>query len=47
MPPTIAFSHANGFPAGTYRLMFETWRAAGMRVIAVERFGHEIGRAHV
>ena len=38
---TIAFSHANGFPAGTYRLMFEAWRAAGLRVIAVERFGHD------
>ena len=37
----IAFSHANGFPAGTYRLLFETWRAAGYRVIAVERFGHD------
>ena len=38
---TIAFSHANGFPAGTYRLIFEAWRAAGYRVIAVERYGHE------
>ena len=38
---TIAFSHANGFPAGTYRLLFEAWRAAGYRVIAVERFGHD------
>ncbi len=24
----IVFSHANGFPAGTYRLLFERWRAA-------------------
>ena len=38
---TIAFSHANGFPAGTYRLLFEAWRQAGYRVIAVERFGHD------
>jgi len=37
----IAFSHANGFPAGTYRLLFEHWRAAGYEVIAVERFGHD------
>jgi pimeloyl-ACP methyl ester carboxylesterase len=39
--PVIAFSHANGFPAGTYRLIFDTWRAAGYRVIAVERYGHD------
>jgi pimeloyl-ACP methyl ester carboxylesterase len=37
---TIAFSHANGFPAGTYRLMFDAWRAAGFEVTAVERYGH-------
>ena len=37
----IAFSHANGFPAGTYRLLFEAWKQAGYRVIAVERFGHD------
>ena len=40
MRPTIAFSHANGFPAGTYRLLFEAWRAVGFDVIAVERYGH-------
>ncbi len=39
--PVIAFSHANGFPAGVYRSLFETWRAAGYRVIAVERYGHD------
>ena len=39
--PTIAFSHANGFPAGTYRLLFEAWRAAGFEVIAVDRYGHD------
>ena len=38
---TLVFSHANGFPAGTYRRLFELWRAAGWRVIAVERFGHD------
>jgi pimeloyl-ACP methyl ester carboxylesterase len=37
----IAFSHANGFPAGTYRLLFEAWRAAGYRVIAIEKIGHD------
>jgi pimeloyl-ACP methyl ester carboxylesterase len=38
---TICFSHANGFPAGTYRVLFEAWRAAGFEVKAVERFGHD------
>lgn len=37
----IVFSHANGFPAGTYRLLFEHWRAAGYTVHAVEKFGHQ------
>ncbi len=39
--PVIAFSHANGFPAGTYRQHFEIWRAAGYRVISVDRYGHD------
>jgi pimeloyl-ACP methyl ester carboxylesterase len=38
---TIVFSHANGFPAGTYRQLFEAWRAAGFTVRAVEKFGHD------
>jgi len=38
---TIVFSHANGFPAGTYRQLFAQWRAAGWRVVAVEKFGHD------
>jgi pimeloyl-ACP methyl ester carboxylesterase len=38
---TLVFSHANGFPAGTYRLLFEHWRAAGWRVLAVPKFGHD------
>lgn len=37
----IVFSHANGFPAGTYRVLFEAWRAAGFAVHALERFGHD------
>lgn len=40
-PGTIVFSHANGFPAGTYRRLFESWRDAGFRVVAVEKFGHD------
>ena len=39
--PIIVFSHANGFPAGTYRLLFDAWRAAGYQVIAVDRYGHD------
>jgi pimeloyl-ACP methyl ester carboxylesterase len=39
--PTIVFAHANGFPAGTYGVLFEAWRAAGWRVLAPERFGHD------
>jgi pimeloyl-ACP methyl ester carboxylesterase len=38
---TLLFSHANGFPAGTYRVLFEAWQAAGWRVIAVPRYGHD------
>ncbi len=42
-PPTrvIVFSHANGFPAGTYRLLFEAWRAAGYTVHAIDKYGHD------
>ncbi len=39
--PTLVFCHANGFPAGTYRLLFEHWRAAGWRVLALPKFGHD------
>lgn len=38
---TLVFSHANGFPAGTYLRLFDAWRAAGWRVLAVERYGHD------
>lgn len=37
----IVFSHANGFPAGTYRVLFDAWRAAGYTVHALEKFGHD------
>ncbi len=37
---TIVFSHANSFPAGTYRLLFDVWGAAGWNVIALPRIGH-------
>jgi pimeloyl-ACP methyl ester carboxylesterase len=38
---TIVFSHANGFPAGCYRLLFEIWQAAGWQVQALPQFGHD------
>ena len=41
MRPTLVFSHANGFPAGTYTQLFKHWRAAGWRVLAVDKFGHD------
>ena len=37
----IVFSHANGFPAGVYRPLFDRWREHGSRVHAVEKFGHD------
>ena len=37
----VVFSHANSFPAGTYRLLFKYLKERGMDVSAVERFGHE------
>jgi pimeloyl-ACP methyl ester carboxylesterase len=39
--PPIVFSHANGFPAGTYRRLFEAWRRAGHKVHAIERYGQD------
>ena len=41
MPAPIVFSHANGFPAGTYGVLFETFRRAGFAVHAIERIGHD------
>jgi pimeloyl-ACP methyl ester carboxylesterase len=38
---TIVFSHANSFPAGCYRVLFEAWRAAGYTVHALDKFGHD------
>ncbi len=41
MTNTLVFSHGNGFPAGTYRQLFEVWRAAGWRVLAIDKYGHD------
>ncbi|MDM4765363.1 alpha/beta hydrolase [Pelomonas sp. SE-A7] len=38
---TLVFTHANGFPAGCYRVLFETWRAAGWQVHALPMVGHD------
>ena len=39
--PPIVFAHANGFPAGTYRRLFDHWREAGWRVLALPKIGHD------
>ncbi len=39
--PTIVFSHANSFPASTYRVLFKSLRARGYKVKAVEKYGHD------
>ena len=37
----IIFSHANSFPASTYGVLFESLRARGFTVRAIEKFGHD------
>ncbi len=36
----IIFSHANSFPASTYRAMFRSLRARGFTVRAIDKIGH-------
>ncbi len=38
--PLIVFSHANSFPASTYRVLFKSLRQRGFTVKAVDRYGH-------
>lgn len=40
-PGSIVFAHANGFPAATYRVLFDAWRAAGWTVLAPDKLGHD------
>lgn len=40
MQPLI-FAHANSFPAGTYRYLFDLLRTRGFDVHALDRFGHD------
>lgn len=37
----IVFSHANSFPASTYRVLFKSLRARGHAVRAIDKFGHD------
>jgi len=39
--PHIIFSHANSFPASTYRVLFGHLRARGFKVRALDKFGHD------
>jgi len=39
--PSIVFSHANSFPASTYRVLFGHLRERGFDVAAVDRYGHD------
>ncbi len=41
MPRTLVFCHANGFPAGTYEVLFKAWQQAGWRVLAPQKLGHD------
>ncbi|MGB2881840.1 MAG: alpha/beta hydrolase [Rhodoferax sp.] len=41
MPATIVFSHANSFPASTYRVLFKSLQTRGFTVKAVEKYGHD------
>ncbi len=39
--PLLVFSHANGFPAGTYGVLFEQLNGLGYNVQALDKFGHD------
>ena len=38
---TIVFSHANSFPASTYRVLFQSLQSRGYAVHALEKYGHD------
>jgi pimeloyl-ACP methyl ester carboxylesterase len=38
---TIVFSHANSFPASTYKVLFKSLRARGYTVKAIDKYGHD------
>jgi pimeloyl-ACP methyl ester carboxylesterase len=37
----IVFSHANSFPASTYKVLFGLLRARGFAIAALEKYGHD------
>ncbi|CAN5515740.1 alpha/beta hydrolase [soil metagenome] len=37
----IIFSHGNSFPASTYGVLFQSLKARGFQVSAIEKFGHD------
>jgi len=39
--PLIVFSHGNSFPASTYGVLFQSLKARGFQVKAIEKFGHD------
>ncbi|MDB5885571.1 MAG: hypothetical protein JWR74_1742 [Polaromonas sp.] len=39
--PLIIFSHGNSFPASTYGVLFQSLKARGFQVRAIEKFGHD------
>ena len=39
--PDIIFSHANSFPAGTYRVLLNELSRRGLHVKAIEKYGHD------
>ena len=39
--PLVIFSHGNSFPASTYSAVFQSLRARGFQVKAIEKFGHD------
>jgi pimeloyl-ACP methyl ester carboxylesterase len=38
--PHIVFSHANSYPASTYRVLFDNLQTRGLEVRAIEKLGH-------
>jgi pimeloyl-ACP methyl ester carboxylesterase len=39
--PTLVFSHANSFPASTYRVLFADLRQRDFKLRAIEKLGHD------
>ena len=37
----IVFSHANSFPASTYKVLFKSLRSRGFTVKAIDKYGHD------